>query len=133
MIGLSEASRAIFARDFDPNAVEATDPALQVTLPASRRLLRFTVMARTVVVIVTLADGGKELFEVETHELETKLRELMIGGDWFTFGDGRFVRAVEITIPRPDKETIERLRGFDGTRSDLGPGITFHPRTRLRS
>jgi hypothetical protein len=32
MIGLSEASREIFADDFDPNGVEANDPSVQTLL-----------------------------------------------------------------------------------------------------
>ena len=32
MIGLDEASRAIFADDFDPDAVEANDPSVQAML-----------------------------------------------------------------------------------------------------
>src|SRR5438105_5782667 len=32
MIGLGEASRTIFAEDFDPDAVEASDPSVQAML-----------------------------------------------------------------------------------------------------
>jgi hypothetical protein len=71
---------------------------------------------------VKLADGSSERFAVEPADLEESLQRFMHGDDWFSVGDGRWVRVVEIQVGEPiDPELREEIRsrlgGFRGVNS----------------
>jgi hypothetical protein len=60
---------------------------------------------------VKFASGDSERFAVEPAALEETLQRFMHGEDWFSVGEGRWVRVVEIQIGEPvDPELREEMR-----------------------
>ncbi len=60
---------------------------------------------------VKLADGGSERFALEPDALEETLERLMQGGGWFSKGERRWVRIMEIQLGEPiDPELREEMR-----------------------
>jgi hypothetical protein len=58
-----------------------------------------------------LADGSSERFAVEPADLEESLQRFMHGDDWFSVGEGRWARIVEIQVGEPvDPELREEMR-----------------------